>query len=263
VDKSDLIESLYWSRRDLGGQQAQLDHPFRDQELVAAFTATVDAMRDLRASGPFYPEATRTPLIDLARRPTSHNGRIGDTEHLQAILWQPPRWSVAGEPSLDFEFLARELTPTSSVRGKERVWLVDDPRHRVSLDALLVNAEDRTPIVAEIKVGDDENAELALVQALTAAAQLSGPSQRRRLHREFRDALGHDEPSRLDVYVITAHSPPRGVRPALAKRAHARARVIEETGALDRWIRRIVFLETSLVAGRPAFALSGHDPTTS
>jgi hypothetical protein len=29
------------------------------------------------------------------------------------------------------------------------------------LDALLVNAEDRTPIVAEIKLAGDENAELA------------------------------------------------------------------------------------------------------
>lgn len=249
-----LIESLYWSRRNKGGQQAQLDAGFEDHQLVSAFTATTDAVRDIRASGPFYPEATRTPLIDLSRRSNSDD-RIGDTEHLQAMLWQPPRWSVVGQPSLDFEFLARELTPASSVKGTERVWLFDDPRRRVSLDALLVNAEDRSPIVAEIKVGADENAELALVQALTAAAQLSSPSQLRRLHRQFRDALGRAEPVKLDVYVITARSPERGVRLALADRARARAQRLLETGALAHWIRRIVFLEVSVLAGRLEFAL--------
>lgn len=196
------------------------------------------------------------PLIDLFRRPSRASGRVVDTEHLQALLWRPPRWAVEGEPRLDFEFLARELTPISSVKGKERVWLAEDPRRHLSLDALLVNVEDRTPIVSEIKVGADENAELALVQALATAAQLSSPSQLRRLHRQFRDSLGQTEPSTLDVYVITAHAPERGVRPMLATRAHSRARRLIETGGLEGWIRRIVFLEASIVAGRPVFNLA-------
>jgi hypothetical protein len=255
-----LIELLYWSRRNKGGQRAQLDDDFDDQELVGAFAATVNAVRGLRASGPFFPEATREPLIELARRPVANAGRVGSTEQLQAMLWRPPRWVVPGQPELDFEFLARELTPTSSVKGRERVWLFEDPRRHLSLDALLVNAEDRTPIVAEIKVGEDENAELALVQTLAAAAQLSSPSQLRRLHRQFRDALGRDAPSRLDVYIITAHSPARGTRPALAARAHARVRRLVQTGALEGWIRRIAFLEVSIDDGRPVFSLIGDEP---
>ena len=69
-----------------------------------------------------------------------------------------------------------------------------------------VNAEDRTPIVAEIKVGADENAELGLIQALAAAAQLSSASQLTRLHRQFKDFFSNEAPSAVDVYVIT---PPR------------------------------------------------------
>jgi hypothetical protein len=255
VVDSALIESLYWSRRDKGGQRAQLDDDFDNHELVAGFIATVSAVAGLRASGPFYPSATREPLIDLARRPVITTDRVGDTEQVQAMLWQPPRWRVPGRPDLDFEFLARELTPTSSVKGRKRVWLLEDRRCHLSLDALLVNAADRTPIVAEIKVRKDENAELALVQALAAAAQLSSPSQLRRLHREFRDALGRGAPSRLDVYIITSDSPQGEVRPALAARAHARAGQLIESGALQEWIRRIAFLEMSLVDGRPVFSL--------
>jgi hypothetical protein len=44
-----------------------------------------------------------------------------------------------------------------------------------------VNAGDRTPIVAEVKIGGDANAQLALIQALAAAAQLAPERQRRRL----------------------------------------------------------------------------------
>jgi hypothetical protein len=130
---------------------------------------------------------------------------------------------------------------------------VQEPARRLSLDALLVNAEDRTPIVAEIKVGGDENAELALVQALAAAAQLSNASQLRRLHGEYRDALGADRPTRLDVYVITARPPDRGVRPQLARRGHAHARELDRTGALTRWIRQIVFLEARQRDGQLGF----------
>jgi hypothetical protein len=137
---------------------------------------------------------------------------IADTEHVQALLGRPPRWEVADDRSLDFEFVARELTPISSVARGQRVWLTSASERRLSLDALLVNAEDRTPIVVEIKVGADENAELGLIQALAAAAQLSGRAQLTRLHHQLKDFFRNEAPSALDVYVITAAAPVAGVR---------------------------------------------------
>jgi hypothetical protein len=179
-----------------------------------------------------------------------------DTEHVQALLWQPTLWQVAGHPSLDFEYLAREVTPTSSVARGRRVWLTDEHERRLSLDALLVNAEDRTPIVAEIKVGGDENAELALVQGLATAAQLSSPSQMRRLHRQFRESLGETPPTRLDLYVIMARALDRGVRPLLAQRAHERVSELAASGVLTQWVRRMVFLDLGYVGGRAVFSVA-------
>ena len=251
----ELIETLYWSRRGRGGQKAQLLDDFDDMRLAQAFRETVSDVASRGASGAFYPEATRTPLINLACREYPPDS-VSRTEQLQALLWQPPSWPVAGAPGLAFEFLARELTPWSiEVRGR-REWLTDESRRRLSADALLVNVTDRTPIVAEIKVGGDENAELALIQALVAAAQLSSPSQRRRLHRQFRDALGGAEPARLDVYVITAQAPTTGVRPMLRDRAHRRARSLLDGGTLSEWIRRICFLDVLMNEGVPSFSLA-------
>ena len=169
--------------------------------------------------------------------------------------WAGRLWEVAGDRSLDFEFVARELTPTSSVVSGRRVWLTSNTDRRLSLDALLVNADDRTPIVAEIKVGGDENVELGLFQALAAAAQLSSSSQLRRLYREFYDSFAEGRPpNALDVYVVSARALERGVRPALADRAHARTRDLMKPGALAPWVRRIAFIEMTLNEGRPVFA---------
>jgi hypothetical protein len=255
-----LIEHLYASLRELGGQQAQLDRAFDTADLAGSFAATFADMESVPAGGSFFPGGSRTPLIELAARRGEFSDHISDTEHLQALLWEPPRWAVVGRPELDFCFVARELTPTSSeATGGRRRWLTADTRRHISLDALLVNADDRTPIVAEIKVGGDQNAELALVQALAAAAQLSAPAQLRRLHREYRDHLGLSAPSRLDVYVITARSPPRGTRPLLARRARERVADLERSGLLARWIRRIVFLDAAWANGTLSLTVIGPD----
>lgn len=221
-------------------------------ELVTAFAATVDDVEGLKARGAFFPEGTRTSMLELSEARAGLD-EIADTDHVQALLWRPPRWEVVDDHSLDFEFLGRELTPMSSVAVRQRVWLTPVAERRISLDALLVNAEDRTPIVAEIKVGDDENAEIGLIQALAAAAQLSSRSQLTRLHRQFKDFFKKEPSSALDVYVITVRAPERGVRPQLATRAHALAAELMSDGYLSTWIRRIAFLEMTLLDGRPAF----------
>jgi len=260
VGEAKLVETVYWEARRRGGQRAQLDFELASHDLAAAFAATVKDVQGVNGRGAFFPEGTRAPLFRLSRARVGLS-EIADTEHVQALLWQPPRWEVADDRSLDFEFVARELTPMSSVAAGRRVWLTTSVERRISLDALLVSVEDRTPVAAEIKVGGDENAQLGLIQALAAAAQLTSSSQLARLYRQFRDFFGDVPPSVLDVYVITARAPERGVRPELARRAHALAAQLSADGSLSAWIRRIAFLEMTMIDGRPAFraaAVSGE-----
>ncbi len=243
-----LIERLYSSLR--GSQRAQFDRPLDAATVADSFAATVHDLQGANARGPFYPTGTRTPLGDLQAARVHSTDSVVDTEHLQALMGAPTRWRVDGAEDLDFVYLCRELTPMSSLGRGRREWLVEDSDRRISLDALLMNALDRTPIVAEIKVGNDENAELALVQALAAAAQLSTLAQRKRLGSEFRDYLGLEVPMRLDVYVITARVPDTGIRPQLAERAHRLADELDRSGALGEWVRKIRFLEATVQAGQ-------------
>jgi hypothetical protein len=250
VAEGKLLETVYWDARRRGGQRAQWGFELAASELAEAFAATVEDVGHQKARGAFFPEGTRTSLFELG--PRARSKEILDTAHVQSLLGRPPRWEVTDNRSLDFEFVARELTPMSSVAAGGRAWLTAAAERPVSLDALLVNAEDRTPIVAEIKVGNDENAELGLIQALTAVAQLSSRWQLARLHRQFEDFFS-TEPATLDVYVITAGAPDRGVRPQLAARAHALASQLMSDGALAAWIRRVASLEMTLPDGRPSF----------
>lgn len=242
-----LIEDIYAARRM--GQDAQDGSRVDAAQVGQAFAETVADLQGARARGRFF-ETRGKALGDLLADRSHSADRVLDTEHLQGLLWQPPRHLVEGHPELDFIYLARELTPTSSVSRNKRVWLTPEERRHLSLDALLMNADDRTPVAAEIKVGSGQNAEYALIQALAGAAQLATDSQRRRLHDEFREYLGARAPANLDVYVITARAPQRGIRPQLAARAHDLARELQQQGLLSPWVRRIRFLEAHLAEGQ-------------
>jgi hypothetical protein len=245
------IEDLYRRYRDAGGQRQQLDLDVSAKEIGAAFEATAAATRGLSGTGPFHPPGKRKALFDLNKERLLADP-LCDTQHLQALLWSPPRWSVEGRPELDFLFVAREISPGSALDRKGRAWVIERDRH-VSADLLLMNTTDRTPIVAEFKRGGDQNADYALVQALAAAAQLTPPWQRERLREEYADHFGTDVPERLDVYVIVADPPPRGTRPELLERALTHAADLTGSGQLDRWIRRIAFLEAEATNGELTF----------
>jgi hypothetical protein len=236
------IEDVYRALKSRGGQEAQLAHTTDAKEIAAAFKRTVGEVRTLTGRGPFYPPGTRKPLADLLAEAGTKPKKLADTSHLQAMLWAPTRWQVEDHPELDFHFVERELTPGSAVSGTTRTWMIDK-KHQLSADALLINADDRTPIVAEIKVAGDQNAQYGLIQALAAAAQLSTPSQLKRLRTAYRDYFGPAVPACVDVYVILADRPPRGTRPKLLKRAIEIGDAIVEQDLLSPWIRRICFLE--------------------
>lgn len=254
------IEDLYHRYGDAGGQQAQLDFQVTTDDITAAFQATVSAVSSVRGEGPFHPAGTRKALFDLDAERGPVVDALADTEHLQALLWSPPRWSVEGRPELEFMFVTREITPGSAVDGGKRAWVIEQSC-QVSADMLLMNVNDRTPIVAEFKRGGDQNADYALVQALAAAAQLTPARQRERLRAQYSEYFGMEPPDRLDVYVIVTEPPPRGTRPKLLKRAQQHAAELDASGALNRWVRRIVFLEVKAAGGGLTFAEMPQVPT--
>ena len=234
------------------GQDAQLADSVDALAVAAAFKNTVEDLRTLAVHGSFFPPGTRKPLVDLLAERANKPTKIADTSHLQALLWAPRRWRVQDHPELDFYFVERELTPGSAVTSTKRSWQIDK-KHRLSADALLVNVGDRTPIVAEIKVGGDQNAEYGLLQALAAAAQLAPERQRKRLRITYRDHFGTETPERLDVYVILADRPTRGTRPQLLTRALALSEGLMTDRLLEPWIRRICLLKTAVMDGLPVF----------
>lgn len=231
-------------RRRALSQPEQLANPLSSSELAAGFRATVaDTETRVTGGGPFHP-ARATTLRGLLERfgPLSAE-RIGSTHDVAAVLWAPRRWDVVDHPELAFYYVTREVTPGSVDAGDGRR---EQQAQKVSSDLLLVNANDgdNTPIVAEVKVRNDQNALLALVQALASAAQLSPPHQLARLRGVYPDLFGETAPECLDVYVIAHDPPPRGVRPQLHERAVKLAGELTASGELSEWIRRIAFLRS-------------------
>jgi hypothetical protein len=81
---------------------------------------------------------------------------------------------VIDNPELNFSFVDRELVPTRTTH--ERFFENGEPANCFRrLDWLLANAQDRLPIIAEVKVRNDKNPFSALVQLLMYAAELVTP----------------------------------------------------------------------------------------
>lgn len=125
---------------------------------------------------------------------------------LAVLLADRPRgrwWDVEDEPELRFRFVDYELAPLRKT-GTARLQGEAPEKAGMRADLLLVG-EDGVPIVGEVKsataAGHDTDPVLALIQGLTACAQLLPPQQMERLERvypfaQFR-ALGG-----LDLFVI-------------------------------------------------------------
>ena len=107
------------------------------------------------------------------------------------MLWRPAAWGVVDHPHLRFRYVDREIASARTTKDSSR-------GRPLSLDLLLANAEDRTPIVGEVKLGGDQNAFYALIQALVQAARLSTPKQLERLRRFYADHFaGKTQPTWL------------------------------------------------------------------
>ena len=154
---------------------------------------------------------------------------IATGRDLTILLADQPRgrwWEVEDAPELAFRFVDYELPPHRKTADAR---LEGEPASGPGMRAdLLLVGEDGVPIVGEVKAataaGYDTDAVLALVQGLTACAQLLPPQQMERLentypYTQFRAI------SVLDLFIIV-------VKPELAARATNQADLYEAAKAL-------------------------------
>jgi hypothetical protein len=154
---------------------------------------------------------------------------------------------VLGDDRLSFVYVDRELVPA---RTKSGAVFADGKsiRSGLRLDLLLANRDDGTPIIGEVKVAQDKDPFFALIQALTHAAYLSTPSQRKRLARVYskkKIKVG----KKLDVYLLLAQAPAAATYWFELREAARRlaSRIVESK---PEGLRRIAAVDLDLVEGR-------------
>lgn len=107
---------------------------------------------------------------------------------------------------------------------------------------LLLQHEDGTPIIGEIKAPTDTNPFVALVQSLTYASELLTPLQCKRLKHVYPSLCAG---GRCDIYVISAHNDKeRNLLCETKKIAHALLESKESV--IAKSVRRIAFLTAEL-----------------
>lgn len=141
-------------------------------------------------------------------------------------------------------FLDRELTPSRTTSPSDFA----QPKGTVITLDLLLSAGAQ-PVVAEVKAGGDESAYYALIQALTACAQLAPPAQRQRLAEHY-PTLGTSEP--LALWIVLSEHNSRGEGKAkMLKLARVIAAGLLEHRSVSTWISEIRCVNAELPDSGP------------
>lgn len=169
-------------------------------------------------------------------------------------------WPVAEAPELAFRYVDREL---DCMRTSPGVDLEDGTPSKMALklDLLLANAGDHTPIVAELKIHDDQDPLYGLVQALAATAVLVTAAQRTRLRNVYGlDAALRTGGPYVDVYVILfePHAPGKGTWLKILERSLALADELLVQPEISALVRRIEFLHSERGPAGLTFRLATH-----
>jgi len=153
---------------------------------------------------------------------------------------------VKGDEKLSFTYVDREISPARTKGPKEtRI-------ARRSLDLLLANDHDRTPVLAELKIRDDKLAYFALVQVLMLAVELLSSPQRERLatHTPVGRITWPGEGPFADLYIIAFDPPASGTyRQESFEATEQISKALLEYDEVSRYIRRIAYLEASPADG--------------
>jgi hypothetical protein len=189
----------------------------------------------------FHPPRPELPRTDTVRE-------IGRGYDVAVLLADRPRgrwWEIEDEPELRFRFVDYELAP---LRKTVAARLEGEAPEKAGMRAdLLLVGEDGVPIVGEVKsataAGHDTDPVLALIQGLTACAQLLSPQQMERLERAYPFAQFRAV-SVLDLFVIVV-KPEQQARSTHQGNLYAAAKRLAPVLAAEPSVpaRRIAFIE--------------------
>lgn len=191
----------------------------------------------------FYPPGRRDPP-----NPPTPVDEIKSTIEFASQLCDGRAQVVEGVPDLSFVYVDRELSPLRTT-APDRV-------ARRSLDLLLANSGDGTPVLAELKIRADKPAYFAFVQVLMLAAELLVSSQRRRLkgHPPAENMVWSETGPFADLYLVAFEPPETGkYRERSFKATQEISRRLVVDPAVASFIRRIAYLEAVVDDGGLAF----------
>ena len=202
--------------------------------LIHRFRESVRALEKVPLiEAPFYPNGRKelpsppTPVADIKK-----------THHFASQLsdGRPRRVEGCGD-ALAFYYVDREISPLRTEK-------TNIPRR--SLDLVLANAHDRTPIFAELKIRTDKLAYVAFIQVLMVAVELIVPAegQRFRAHPPAQGVAWPQVGPFADLYLIAFEPPAAGMyREPSLQATEDIARQLVEHSFVSQYLRRIAYLE--------------------
>jgi hypothetical protein len=176
---------------------------------------------------------------------------------------------IEGDPSLAFQVVDYEVSPLRTAGG--HTYEDGRPGRSSGLGGmdLLLAAGDGTPVVGEVKAPGDTSLFVALVQALTYAAEILTRHQAARLRSAYADVFPSPPgDARCEILILVSEDDtPRLMDESRTIVAHLLG---NPEGAIARRVRRITVASVRLEPGaRPSFSLgyseasSSHSPSES
>ena len=231
-----------WGADRIAEAERLLSNPGLLAAHFAESAATVEA--EYRNYQPFYPKSHT--FGTQAKTKERHGESLRYTVDVAARLASKAEaeWEVEGGARLGFRYLDREIeiarANPSPIAPEGAV---------LKVDLFLANSRDRTPILCEVKIRDDQCPLYALIQLLTQAAYAATQSQRERLvlfgstpDFVLREALPEDPPM-LDLYVLLVEPPNKNLYKELRLLAIELGRTLIADRSVGERIGRIAWLE--------------------
>jgi hypothetical protein len=203
--------------------------------LAYRFQKSVETLATRESIGEaFYPPGRKDPLSVAPPR------EIKSTFDFVARLVRQ-NGTVKGADHLNFEYIDREIFPTRTTVGTP-----ETRQRRRSLDLLLANAHDRTPVFAELKIRRDRLPYFALVQALMLTSEFLATPQRDRLGAHTPTLVWPASRPFADIYVIAYEAPGRGkYRERSLEATEKICERLMSDGYVPQQVRRLVYLKAS------------------
>jgi hypothetical protein len=195
------------------------------------------------------PQGAYVPTVKLLRQTRRHH--LGDQKpgglYFEILtFWAYQSGAITGDCFAEilegcgdalFYYVDRELSPLRTEK-------TNIPRR--SLDLVLANAHDRTPIFAELKIRTDKLAYVAFIQVLMLAVELIVPAegQRFRGHPPAHGLAWPQVGPFADLYLIAFEPPAAGMyREPSLQATEDIARQLVEHSLVSQYLRGIAYLE--------------------